>query len=119
VINIPGISFDFYLALTAGMLAAFNPCGVVLLPAYISYLMSHETENYSKINLTFFGLKIGLLMSSGFLTVFIIVGIIISLAGTYIVHYAPWITVVIGILLFLMGIILLLKSKNIFSYSLT
>lgn len=107
------IPFYLYIALTAGMVAAFNPCGVVLLPAYVSYLMTQKTINYTKTRLLLLGIRIGFLMALGFISIFFFSGLLISLVGTYIMHYVPWITVVIGIIFFLAGIIFLLKPKNI------
>ena len=39
------ISVDLAFPLAAGLIAAFNPCGFAMLPAYLSYFLGLEPEN--------------------------------------------------------------------------
>ncbi|HHD6223350.1 TPA: cytochrome c biogenesis CcdA family protein [Staphylococcus aureus] len=76
------MSFSFLFILTAGMVAAFNPCGIALLPSYISYLIGGETKDHSFRYAIFKGLGLGGAMTTGFLTIFVLVmGILIALLG--------------------------------------
>ena len=57
------------LVLTAGVLAAFNPCGVAMLPSYVVYLLGGEKRRSMD------GLWAGLLMTLGFLMIFTVAGL--------------------------------------------
>lgn len=59
------MSFSFLFILTAGMVAAFNPCGIALLPSYISYLIGGETKDHSFRYAIFKGLGLGGAMTTG------------------------------------------------------
>ncbi|TFB18521.1 cytochrome C biosynthesis protein [Filobacillus milosensis] len=96
-----GISFLFIF--TAGMLAAINPCGIVMLPSYISYLIGGEKVQMSKWSFIIKGLGLGLSMTSGFLTVFIVVGLLISWIGGELARYFPIFSLLIAILLAMLG----------------
>ena len=46
------VSTLFSLALVAGMLAAFNPCGFALLPTYLTlFVTSHRTGEAGEVRL--------------------------------------------------------------------
>lgn len=64
-------------ALSAGLVAAFNPCGFAMLPAYLSYFLGLEAEddgNPSKNIVR--GLVVGLTMSAGFIFLFGLIGVL-------------------------------------------
>ena len=107
------IPVNLSLAFTAGMVAAFNPCGVVLLPTYIAYLITQQKGNSNSIYSTFkLGIKVGGLMTLGFISVFLIAGITVSALGTLVFKLAPWLAVVVGIVFTTTGIILLIKPEK-------
>ena len=39
------ISVDLAFPLAAGLIAAFNPCGFAMVPAYLSYFLGLESDN--------------------------------------------------------------------------
>jgi cytochrome c biogenesis protein CcdA len=91
------------LALTAGMVAAFNPCGFALLPAYLTLLISRE----SKVNPVSKALIATAAMTAGFVAVFAAFGLVVVPLAISLGTYLSWATVVVGIGLVGLGIWLL------------
>jgi len=91
------------------MAAFFNPCGFALLPSYVSYYLgSSERNSASWRQSTFQGLLLGGAVSAGFLVVFSIIGVILSLVGGLIARYLPWVAALIGVVLIVLGVLMLL-----------
>jgi len=90
------------LALGAGMVAAINPCGFALLPAYLSLVVLGEggTSRRAAVGraLTLTGA-----LTLGFVAVFGIFGLVIAPVAAGVQQYLPWVTVVVGILLLALG----------------
>jgi len=62
---------------TAGLLAAFNPCGFAMLPTYLTYFLGlDEGEETSMARSVLRGGKVGLALTFGFLTVFAVFGLL-------------------------------------------
>lgn len=98
---------DVGLVFGAGMAAAFNPCGVAMLPSYISYLVGQGRSDSSSIMQNGLrGLTVGLWMTLGFLTVFVVLGFTIAAIGQVLYGILPWLSVAIGILLVVAGSLL-------------
>jgi cytochrome c-type biogenesis protein len=91
-------------AFLAGAAATINPCGIAMLPAYISYYLGHESGQANAAK----GLQAGLLLSAGVLAVFTGVGLIIAALGTAIAQFVPWLAVLIAVALVLAGVATLL-----------
>ncbi len=68
-------------AFTAGLLSTVNPCGFAMLPAYLSFFMGLEDEDAPRRVVVGRALKIGLIMSAGFVAVFTVIGGAIQLGG--------------------------------------
>lgn len=84
-------------ALAAGALAALNPCGFPLLPAYLSlYVGADETSLPRAPTRVGQGLIVGLLVALGFVASFAIVAVPISYAGARVTATIPWAGVVLG-----------------------
>ena len=101
------ISVDLAFPLAAGLIAAFNPCGFAMLPAYLSYFLGLESDNEDNREVGILnGLKVSLTLSLGFVFVFAIIGILTNtiISESSIEKQAGYITLVIGILLVLLGI---------------
>jgi cytochrome c biogenesis protein CcdA len=93
-------SFAFY----AGIFSLLNPCGVALLPAYISLLLAKNFP-HSWAGRTLGALIAGVTLSAGFVAVFAVFGIVFSLlAGLK--AYVPWISIATGGLLMLYAVLL-------------
>ena len=96
----------FALALTAGMAATVNPCGFALLPAYLSAFVGLD-DSTARTTAVARGMKVSLVLTAGFITVFGIFGLVISGVASELQRYLPWATIVIGIGLVGLGIYLL------------
>ncbi len=103
------------LALGAGVVTFFNPCGFALLPSYIAYYLgskrgtSIHAERWWERGLQ--GLVLGSAVSAGFFTVFLVLGSAISLVGTMIGAYFPWAAILVGIGLITLAIFILLGRE--------
>ena len=64
------IDVPLVFAYTAGFVAAFNPCGAAMLPAYIGYQLDSVRSSKGLISTTFFALLLGFTASLGFVVVF-------------------------------------------------
>jgi len=104
------------LAIAAGFTTFLSPCGIAMLPAYISYYLGKE-EGEKNIKKDFFsGLKNGLYVSLGLISIFMLIGAIIVYIGNFIKSYIPIFTLIVGLILIIIGFLMLL-NKN-FSISL-
>lgn len=88
----------FALALTAGMLAAVNPCGFALLPAYVSLLVLGD-DTPSRAAAVRRALLATVAMTAGFTAVFAVFGIAVAPVAGQVQEHLPWFTVVFGLLL--------------------
>lgn len=100
------IEGDFAYSFILGVLAAVNPCGFILLPTYLLYYLGTELnhENESPATTLRRGLTVGVAVSSGFIGLFLIVGIISRAFTTVIRDNAKYAALIIGIGLIAMGI---------------
>jgi cytochrome c-type biogenesis protein len=90
------------LALAAGTLAAVNPCGFALLPAYLSFLIVGD-GGAGRGAAVGRALAATAAMTAGFAAVFGAFGLVIApLAGT-VQRHLPWVTVGMGVLLVGLG----------------
>ncbi len=90
------------LAFAAGLVAALNPCGFAMLPAYL-LLVVRGRESASPISAAGRALAATLGMALGFITVFGVFGVLTISAATTVQRYLPYVTVVIGVLLMGLG----------------
>lgn len=90
-------------ALTAGMVAAFNPCGFALLPAYLALFLGDQAGARSSSSVMR-ALAVGAAVTAGFVAVFGLAGILISGFAVQISAWTPYLTVVIGPLLVGLGV---------------
>jgi cytochrome c biogenesis protein CcdA len=102
-----------------GMIAAVNPCGFVLLPAYLLYFLGIDGANQGVTRAPLQrALRVSAAVSSGFLVVFLIVGSISRLFTQWIELNAKYAGFVIGIALIGLGIAMLFGWKPSFATSL-
>ncbi len=97
-------------AFSAGMLATVNPCGWALLPSYAAYYLGSSEAGYeerSTVRRASEGLRLGLLMTAGFLVIFTIVGVAISLGLRVLIKAMPFLAILVGVGLIGMGLWLL------------
>lgn len=94
-------------AFGAGIVAAVNPCGFAMLPAYLSlYLGNQEAgfEKRSSVGRVLRAILIGGVVSLGFVLLFGLAGVVVSAGGSVILGTMPWVGMVIGAALVLMGL---------------
>jgi cytochrome c biogenesis protein CcdA len=94
------------LALTAGMLAAVNPCGFALLPAYLSLLVIGDTAPPRTVALGR-ALAASTAMTGGFVAVFGLFGLVLAPVAGQLQQHLPWFTIGLGLLLAALGVVLL------------
>jgi cytochrome c-type biogenesis protein len=91
------LSFDTVgLALGAGLVAAVNPCGFALLPAYLSMFLLEEHPQRSVAVVR--ALRATAAITAGFAAVFAVFGLAIAPVAGSVQRYLPGFTVVLGLL---------------------
>ncbi len=90
------------LLFAAGAAAAFNPCGVAMLPGYVAFLLGLGAGGGPSRPWT--GALAGLAMTAGFLTVFSILGLAGAALGQVLGGWLRWATVTIGLALLAGGL---------------
>jgi cytochrome c biogenesis protein CcdA len=93
------------LAFAAGMVAAFNPCGFAMLPAYLALVIRRDDGGQAAAVTR--ALLASTVMALGFLTVFGLFGLLTVSVASTVQRYLPYGTVVVGIVLVALGIWLL------------
>ena len=110
------IEGNFAYSFMLGMLAAVNPCGFVLLPAYLLYFLGIDGGNQGITRVPFQrALRVSAAVSSGFLVVFLIVGSISRLFTQRIELNAKYAGFVIGLVLIGLGVAMLFGWKPSFA----
>lgn len=97
------IEGNFAYSLLLGMLAAINPCGFVLLPAYLVAYLGVDDAATPHLRLRR-ALVVGGAISLGFVAVFILVGTISRVFGNWLELNAKYAALVIGIVLITGGV---------------
>lgn len=98
------------LAIVAGVLATFNPCGFALLPAYMG-MIAAANEGRSKAQALISGLRFASGMTVGFILLFGTFGLVFAPFASAISRYLPIVTIVVGLLIVALGFWLLLGRK--------
>lgn len=86
-------------ALVAGAVAAFNPCGFALLPAYLGLVVAGGGTGAPVLRAARFAAG----MTVGFVAVFGLVGVVLAPLALSLERYLPVVTVVVGIVLVGLG----------------
>jgi cytochrome c biogenesis protein CcdA len=93
------------LAVGAGMLAALNPCGFALLPAWLT-LVVQGGDGTDRVAAVARALRLAGAMTVGFVAVFGAFGAAVVPLALSLERYLPWATVVIGLVLVGVGLVL-------------
>jgi cytochrome c-type biogenesis protein len=106
------MSVSLWIVFTAGIIAAFNPCGIAMLPSYISYLIGADSDGKKLPLLSSIvkGIGLGLAMTIGFLIIFVSSGILINIVGRGLTAYLPVISLIIAVILVLLGLAMLFEK---------
>ena len=103
---------NFAYSFLLGVLAAVNPCGFVLLPTYLLYYLGMETGTESPQPVAVArALKVGVAVSAGFVSLFLVVGSIMRLFTDAISQNAKYVSLLIGVGLVVMGVRMLTGWK--------
>lgn len=94
------------LAFAAGLVAALNPCGFAMLPAYLLLVVRGRSAT-NPLGAVGRAVAATVGMALGFLTVFGLFGALTISAASTVQRYLPYATVVIGIVLVALGVWLL------------
>lgn len=96
---------SYGLALAAGAVAAVNPCGFALLPAYLTFLLVGDDGERAGGRLSAVGRALVLTgaMTLGFVAVFGAFGMLAAPAVDAVARRLPWLSVVIGLVLVALG----------------
>ena len=96
-------------AFSAGLFSTINPCGFAMLPAYLSYFLGVEAKADDTDARTGLirALWTGGTVSAGFLLVFGVVGILLTAGLNGVQDVVPWVTIVIGAGLVVLGVAML------------
>ncbi|MEV6236620.1 cytochrome c biogenesis CcdA family protein [Lentzea sp. NPDC051838] len=95
-----------FVAVVAGMVATVNPCGFAMLPAYLALVVTGSADR-TRAQLLARALGSSALMTLGFVTVFGLFGVVIAPVFASVQRYLPFVTVVIGLTLLVLGALLL------------
>ncbi|MDG4789795.1 cytochrome c biogenesis protein CcdA [Micromonospora sp. WMMD1102] len=88
----------YALALAAGLLAAVNPCGFALLPAYLSFLVLAD-DDAGRSRAIGRALWSTLAMTTGFVAVFGAFGLLAAPVAGLLAQHLPWVGIVVGLAL--------------------
>lgn len=95
------------------MVAAFNPCGFAMLPAYLTLVAGQQ----GRIAALSRALGATVMMALGFLTVFGLFGLLTASFASRIQRYLPYATLVVGLSLVVLGMWLLLGRELTFRWA--
>ncbi len=99
---------DLGLAFLRGLVAAVNPCGFVLLPTYLFFFLGLEAGHVSTQRATVRrALVVSGAVTSGFMAVFVVIGLISELITNEIQQYSKYVTGVVGLTFLVLGVAML------------
>ena len=93
-------------AFVAGMVASVNPCGFVLLPAYLGYYLGNDRGAPGGRGPTSRALVISATVTASFALLFGLAGVLADLAASALTSSFPWVGTAVGVALILLGGIL-------------
>lgn len=98
-------------AFGAGMVAAVNPCGIVLLPALVTYYLGQGGSG-SVAGRVSRALLLSLMTTAGFIVLFSAVGLVLGVGGRALVDFFPFAGVLIGVVFAVLGAWLALRDEG-------
>jgi cytochrome c-type biogenesis protein len=108
VVNLTNI-LPFGYAFSAGMATTVSPCGIAMLPAYVSLYLGAEEGGLltgSSFQRLIRALIMSVAVTLSFVVFFGAIGALLSAGGQFLITFIPWITILIGVALVLLGIFL-------------
>ena len=99
------IGVSLTLAAVTGGLSVLNPCGFPLLPSFLSFYASTDDQQLPTATTRVGqGLHVGALVTAGFLGVFSIIGLPITLGANAVARAIPFVGLSIGLVLVAVGV---------------
>lgn len=98
--NLVGLAFG------AGLVAALNPCGFALLPGYLALVVRGASAG-GPLQALGRALVATMVMTAGFVAVFGTFGLLTVAAASTVQRYLPYVTLIIGVALIVLGVWLL------------
>lgn len=98
----------------AGMLAAVNPCGFILLPTYLMYflgLQGSEQERQTQRETLRKALKVAGSLTTGFMAVFVVAAALANYFTNWLTENAKFATGIFGVALLVLGVSMLFGYK--------
>jgi cytochrome c-type biogenesis protein len=95
----------FGLAIFAGIASFFSPCAFPMLPGYIAYYLKKDVEAGGQIPMKKAAIS-GTISAAGIIIVYLIIGVLMVVAGSSIAEYTAIFTLVVGIILIALGILM-------------
>jgi cytochrome c-type biogenesis protein len=103
------------LSFIRGLVAAVNPCGFILLPTYLMYFLGLSTSTAGTQRATIRrALLVSAAVSAGFMTVFLVAGLIAHFFTSWVTENSKYATGFIGVALIVLGIAMLFGYKPSF-----
>ena len=90
-------------AFALGAVAAFNPCGFALVPAYLGLYLRDDVGRTRFGSRLARSIAVAVVVGASFTALFGVVGAVFSLGSTYIIRSLPWIGLGVGIALVIIG----------------
>ena len=90
-------------AFAAGMASTVNPCGFAMLPAYLGLYLGSGEEGKHSVHRLAKALLVGGMVTSGFILLFGVAGIVIGAGARSVVDIIPWLGLVTGIIVAIGG----------------
>lgn len=90
-------------AFAAGMVSAVNPCGFVLLPAYLGLFLGEDEQPGGIAGRVRRGLAVGGSLTVGFVVLFAVIGLLIGSVARLLVGALPWLGLGVGVALVIAG----------------
>jgi cytochrome c-type biogenesis protein len=108
-----GIEIPFVFAFSAGLVAAFNPCGAAMFPAYVGYQLNTFQSETNPFTSGLKALVMGLSATAGFIVVFASMGVLLAAGGRVIGRFLPFAGLSVGVVIAALGIYLLVSRRKI------
>ena len=83
------IDVPILFAFSAGLAAAFNPCGAAMFPAYVGYQLGTLETETNPVKSGLMGILLGLSATAGFIVVFGLVGVVLAAGGRVVGQFLP------------------------------
>lgn len=103
-------------AFGAGIVASVNPCGFIMLPAYLSLQLGTQESGYcdeSWMRRTMAAIRIATAVTIGFIAVVVPVGALVALVGHALAPILPYAATAVGVGMIILSLWLLISGRKI------